>query len=78
VGDADLMTRHIHVPDAVIDALRGFFSQREIVEPTATFRGYNLLPRFPGACAANPASLQVWDAKAAGLPPAHRAHPVVR
>jgi len=78
VGDTDLMTRHIHVPDAVIDALPGFFSQREIVELTATFGGYNLLSRFLGAFAADPASLPVWDAKAAGLPPAHRTHPVVR
>lgn len=50
----DSMTREIHVPDAVFDALRGHFSTREIVELTATIGGYNLVSRFLEALAVDP------------------------
>ena len=50
----DSMTREIHVPDAVFEALRGHFSTREIVELTATIGGYNLVSRFLEALAVDP------------------------
>lgn len=50
----DSMTREIHVPDAVFDALRGSFNTREIVELTATIGGYNLVSRFLEALAVDP------------------------
>jgi alkylhydroperoxidase family enzyme len=50
----DAMTRDIHVPDTVFDALRPHFSQREIVELTATIGGYNLVSRFLEALAVDP------------------------
>jgi len=43
---ADAMTRDIRVPDAVFDALRPHFSERELVELTATVAAYNLVSRF--------------------------------
>jgi alkylhydroperoxidase family enzyme len=54
----DAMTRDIHVPDAVFEALRGHFNQREIVELTATIGGYNLVSRFLEALAVDPESAQ--------------------
>jgi AhpD family alkylhydroperoxidase len=42
----DAMTREVHVPDAVFDALRPHFNPRELVELTATIGGYNLVSRF--------------------------------
>jgi len=42
----DSMTREIHVPDAVFDALRPHFTPRELVELTATVGAYNLVSRF--------------------------------
>ena len=50
----DAMTREIHVPAAVFDALRGHFNTREIVELTATIGGYNLVSRFLEALAVDP------------------------
>lgn len=50
----DSMTREIHVPDPVFDALRGHFNSREIVELTATIGGYNLVSRFLEALAVDP------------------------
>jgi len=50
------MTQDIHVPDAVFEALRGHFNQREIVELTATIGGYNLVSRFLEALAVDPES----------------------
>jgi len=50
----DAMTREIHVPDAVFDALRPHFDAREIVELTATIWGYNLVSRFLEALAVDP------------------------
>ena len=52
----DAMTRDIHVSDAVFEALRGHFNQREIVELTATIGGYNLVSRFLEALAVDPES----------------------
>lgn len=54
----DAMTRDIHVSDAVFEALRGHFNQREIVELTATIGGYNLVSRFLEALAVDPESAQ--------------------
>ncbi len=42
----DSMTREIHVPDAVFNAIRPHFNEREIVELTATIAAYNLVSRF--------------------------------
>jgi AhpD family alkylhydroperoxidase len=42
----DSMTREIHVPDAIFDAVRKHFDEREMVELTATIGGYNLVSRF--------------------------------
>ena len=42
----DSMTREIHVPDAVFDAIRPHFDERGIVELTATIAAYNLVSRF--------------------------------
>ena len=46
VAYADSMTRDVHVPDAVFDAVKPHFSERELVELTATIAGYNLVSRF--------------------------------
>jgi alkylhydroperoxidase family enzyme len=48
------MTREIHVPEPVFDALRAHFNNREIVELTATVGGYNLVSRFLEALAVDP------------------------
>ena len=40
------MTREIHVPQAVFDAVRPHFNERELVELTATIGAYNLVSRF--------------------------------
>ncbi len=50
----DSMTREIHVPEVIFDALRGHFNTREIVELTATIGGYNLVSRFLEALAVDP------------------------
>ncbi|MDB5998948.1 MAG: hypothetical protein JWP52_647 [Rhizobacter sp.] len=42
----DSMTRDVHVPDAVFDAVRPHFDERELVELTATIGAYNLVSRF--------------------------------
>jgi len=42
----DAMTRHISVPDEVFNALKTYFSEREIVEITATVAAYNCVSRF--------------------------------
>ena len=42
----DAMTREVHVPQAVFDATRPHFSERELVELTATIGAYNLVSRF--------------------------------
>ena len=40
------MTRDIHVPDTVFQAVRPHYSERELVELTATIAAYNLVSRF--------------------------------
>jgi len=42
---ADAMTRDIAVPDAVFDALRPHFSERQIVELTVLIGTYNMQTR---------------------------------
>jgi alkylhydroperoxidase family enzyme len=42
----DSMTRDVYVPDAVFDAVRPHFNERELVELTATIAAYNLVSRF--------------------------------
>ena len=42
----DSMTKDIHVPDGVFDALRPHFDKRELTELTATIAAYNLVSRF--------------------------------
>jgi len=42
----DSMTREVHVPDAVFDAVRRHLEVREMVELTATVAAYNLVSRF--------------------------------
>jgi alkylhydroperoxidase family enzyme len=42
----DAMTKVVHVPEAVFDALRPHFDARELVELTATVGAYNLVSRF--------------------------------
>jgi alkylhydroperoxidase family enzyme len=42
----DSVTRDIHVPDAVFDAVRRHFDDREMVELTATVATYSLVSRF--------------------------------
>ena len=42
----DSMTKDIHVPDSVFDALRPHFDTRELTELTATIGAYNLVSRF--------------------------------
>ena len=50
----DAMTKQIHVADGVFDALRPHFSERELVELTATIGGYNLVSRFLEALTVDP------------------------
>jgi alkylhydroperoxidase family enzyme len=40
------MTREVHVPDAVFEAVRMHFNERELVELSATIAAYNLVSRF--------------------------------
>ena len=42
----DSMTREIHVPDAVFQAVRPHFTERELGELTATIAAYTLVSRF--------------------------------
>lgn len=48
---ADSMTRDVHVPDAVFDAVRPHFAARELVELVATIAAYNMVSRFLEALA---------------------------
>jgi AhpD family alkylhydroperoxidase len=43
---AESMTRDVHVPDAVFEAIAQHFDPRQTVELTATIAGYNLVSRF--------------------------------
>jgi AhpD family alkylhydroperoxidase len=42
----DRMTRDVKVPEPVIEAVRGFLSDREVVELVATVAAYNMVSRF--------------------------------
>lgn len=42
----DAMTREIHVPPPVFDAVRDALPERELVELTATIGAYNMVSRF--------------------------------
>ena len=43
---SESMTREVHVPDSVFDAVKIHFNERELVELTATIAAYNLVSRF--------------------------------
>lgn len=43
---ADAMTRDVSVDQRVFDEVRGLFSEREVVEITATVAAYNTVSRF--------------------------------
>lgn len=43
---ADAMTRSVQVPDAVFEAVRGYFDEAGLVELTATIAAYNMVSRF--------------------------------
>jgi AhpD family alkylhydroperoxidase len=43
---SESMTREIHVPDTVFNAVKAHFNDREMVELTATIAAYNLVSRF--------------------------------
>lgn len=43
---AEAMTRQIRVPDELFQRIRQGFSEREVVELTATVAGYNMVSRF--------------------------------
>ena len=47
----DTMTRDIHVPRALIDALRAQLGERQVVELVATIAAYNMVSRFLEALA---------------------------
>jgi alkylhydroperoxidase family enzyme len=40
------MTRNVQVPNAIFEAVRRHFNERELVELTATIGAYNLVSRF--------------------------------
>ena len=46
IAYTDSMTRDVHVPDHVFDALRPHFDARELTELTVTIAAYNLVSRF--------------------------------
>ncbi|WP_460061909.1 carboxymuconolactone decarboxylase family protein [Streptomyces sp. YKOK-I1] len=46
IAYTDAMTRDLHVPDELFDALRADFTDAELVELTATVAAYNMVSRF--------------------------------
>jgi alkylhydroperoxidase family enzyme len=50
----DSMTREIHVPDDVFNAVRPHFDNHEMVDLTATIAGYNMVSRFLEALKMHP------------------------
>ncbi|WP_198655412.1 carboxymuconolactone decarboxylase family protein [Streptomyces geranii] len=46
IAYTDAMTRDVHVPDELFDALRADFGDAELVELTATVAAYNMVSRF--------------------------------
>ena len=65
----DQMTRHVRVPDGVLDAVREHLSDREVVELVATIAAYNMVSRFLEAL-----GIHSDDARGPGAPPSHGAH----
>lgn len=57
----DAMTKNIAVPELIFDELRRLFTEKEIVEITATVAGYNCVSRFLVA-------LNVGERNGVGLP----------
>jgi AhpD family alkylhydroperoxidase len=51
---AEAMTREVHVPDEVFEAMRRHFEPRQLVELTATVGGYNLVSRVLEALKIDP------------------------
>lgn len=45
----DTMTQQVHVPDAVFDALRPHFDERQLVELTTSIAAYNMVVRLTEA-----------------------------
>jgi alkylhydroperoxidase family enzyme len=43
---SESMTRNVQVPDAIFEAVRTHFNERELVELTTTIAAYNLVSRF--------------------------------
>ncbi|RYY69901.1 MAG: carboxymuconolactone decarboxylase family protein [Comamonadaceae bacterium] len=54
LGYTDSMTRDVHVPDAVFEAVRPHFDDRGMTELTATIAAYNLVSRFLEALHVDP------------------------
>jgi alkylhydroperoxidase family enzyme len=50
----DAMTQTVHVADGVFDALRAYFSARELVELSVTIAAYNCVSRFLEALQIDP------------------------
>ncbi|MEU4223157.1 carboxymuconolactone decarboxylase family protein [Nonomuraea sp. NPDC026600] len=46
IAYADAVTINVHVSDEVFDALRPHFTEKELVELTATVAAYNMVSRF--------------------------------
>ncbi|MFJ8110912.1 carboxymuconolactone decarboxylase family protein [Streptomyces sp. NPDC096132] len=46
IAYTDAMTRDIHVPEELFDALRADFTDAELIELTATVAAYNMVSRF--------------------------------
>lgn len=42
----DTMTRHIKVPAALYDLVRGFLDERQVVDAVVTISAYNMVSRF--------------------------------
>lgn len=59
LAHTDAMTRDIEVPDAVFDALRRYFSERQIVELTVLIGTYNMHTRVLGALQIDPEASMV-------------------
>ncbi|WP_406335420.1 carboxymuconolactone decarboxylase family protein [Streptomyces sp. NBC_00203] len=57
IAYTDAMTRDVHVPEGLFDALRADFSHAELVELTATVAAYNMVSRFLVALDVQPSEL---------------------
>jgi 4-carboxymuconolactone decarboxylase len=54
LGYADAMTLHVTVPGEVFDAVRGHFSEQELLELTVTVAAYNMVSRVLVALEVSP------------------------